>query len=287
MTGRSSNLQLRGFKLFLRFYSTIMSRKFETVAGYLHHMSRAQSKFHIHSPFVFDFYANVLMNAGTRSHYRVIDRIRKELETVPRYIKRKDFGNCDKDYPSDQRFVRVRDIAVRTSVNRKKGEFLFRLIRRYHLEQILELGTSLGISTIYLGLAAPAGKIITLEGCIDSANLAAENFDKAGLNQIRVITGTFEEKLPEAFKLMPEPDLIFIDGNHRKEPTLRYFEECLKHIRPDTVLVIDDIYWSADMQQAWKEICAHPRVKVTIDLYQMGVIFFKDELSKENFILHF
>ncbi|NCA77322.1 MAG: SAM-dependent methyltransferase [Alphaproteobacteria bacterium] len=264
-----------------------MSRRFEAVVGYLQYVSLTQSKFHIHSPFVFDFYANVLMNAGTRSHYRVIDRIRKELETVPRYIKRKDFGSKEKDFPSDQRFVRVRDVAVRTSVNRKKGEFLFRLIRRYHLENILELGTSLGISTIYLGLAAPAGKIITLEGCIDSANLATENFEKAGLDHIRVITGTFEEKLAEAFTLMPEPDLIFIDGNHRKVPTLVYFEACLQHIRPDTVLVLDDIYWSAEMQQAWKLICNHPRVKVTINLYQMGVVFFKEELSKENFILHF
>ncbi len=264
-----------------------MNRKVEAIVGYLKHLMHAQSKYKLHSPFIFDFYANVLMNNQTYSQYRVVNRLRKELESVPRFIKRKDPGIHCRDFPADQRFVRVRDIAVRNSVSRKKGEFLFRLIRRYKPATILELGTSLGISTIYLGLGAPQSTILSIEGCIDSANLALENFEKTGLKQISVITGTFEEKLEEAFQRMPSPDMIFIDGNHRGEPTLRYFDQCMQHIHPSTVLVIDDICWSAEMFEAWKVISNHPRVKVTIDLYQMGIVFFKEELSKENYILNF
>jgi predicted O-methyltransferase YrrM len=86
---------------------------------------------------------------------------------------------------------------------------------------------------------------------------------------------------------MSSPDLIFFDGNHKKEPTLAYFGQCLQHIHPDTVLIIDDIHWSQGMTDAWNTIRCHSRVKVSIDLYHMGIVFFKEELSKEDFTLRF
>lgn len=264
-----------------------MKRQAEAVVGYLKHSLRVQSKYHLHSPFIYDFYSNVLQNGQEYPQYRVINRMRKELGSVSRFIKRKDLGANCRDYPCDQRFVRVKDIVHHSSVSMKKGELLFRLIRHYKPATILELGTSLGISSIYLGLAAPDSKIITIEGCIDSANLARENFEKAGLRNIQVITGNFDDRLAMAIDEMPSPDLIFFDGNHKKEPTLAYFVQCLQHIHPDTVLVIDDIHWSQGMTDAWNTIRCHSRVKVSIDLYHMGIVFFKEELSKEDFTLRF
>jgi predicted O-methyltransferase YrrM len=264
-----------------------MSRQVEAVLGYLKHALRARSKYHIHSPFVFGFYQNVLKDEHTYTQYRVVNRLRKELETASRFIKRKDLGAKCKDFPCDQRFVRVKDVVHLSSVTRKKGEFLFRLILQYKPSSILELGTSLGISSIYFGLAAPESKIITIEGCLDSANLARENFLKAGLKNIQVITGNFEEKLADAFLEMPLPDLVFFDGNHRKEPTLSYFNQCLQHVHPGTIFVFDDIHWSSGMEEAWNTIRLHPRVKVSIDLYHMGIVFFREELSKEDFTIRF
>ncbi|MCX6267832.1 MAG: class I SAM-dependent methyltransferase [Bacteroidetes bacterium] len=264
-----------------------MSRQVEAVVGYLKHAVRAQSKYHIHSPFVFGFYQNVLKDEHSYIQYRVVNRLRKELETVSRFIKRKDLGAKCKDFPCDQRFVRVKDIARHSSVNRKNGEFLFRLIRQYKPSSILELGTSLGISAIYFGLAAPESQIITIEGCIDSANLARENFDKTGLKNVQVITGDFEDKLTIALAAMPSPDLVFFDGNHKKDPTLSYFNQCLKHVHPGTIFIFDDIHWSAGMEDAWNIIRKHPRVKVSIDIYHMGIVFFKEELSKEDFTIRF
>ncbi len=264
-----------------------MSRQFEAVVGYLKHAVKAQSKYHIHSPFVYGFYQNVLKDDHVYSQYRVVNRLRKELMTVGRFIKRKDLGARCKDYPCDQRFVRVKDIIHHSSVNRKKGEFLFRLIRQYKPLSILELGTSLGISAIYFGLAAPESKIITIEGCIDSANLARENFDKAGVDNVHVITGNFEDKLAVALSEMPAPDLVFFDGNHKKEPTLAYFEQCLQHVHPGTIFLFDDIHWSAGMEAAWNVIREHPKVRVSIDIYHMGIVFFRDELSKEDFTIRF
>jgi len=264
-----------------------MSRQIEAVVGFLKHAVRAQSSYKIHSPFVFGFYRDVLKGEQNHIQYRVVNRLRKELETESRFIKRKDLGARCREYPCDQRFVRVKDIVHHASVTRRKGEFLFRLILRYQPASILELGTSLGISTIYFGLAAPGAKIITIEGCIDLADLARENFEKAGLKNIRVITGNFEDKLSVAFMEMPGPDLVFFDGNHKKEPTLDYFEQCIPHVHPGTIFVFDDIHWSAGMQEAWNVIRRHPKVKVSIDLYYLGIVFFKEELSKEDFTIRF
>ena len=264
-----------------------MSRQVEAVVGYLKHAVRAQSKYHIHSPFVYGFYQNVLKDEHAYIQYRVVNRLRKELENVSRFIKRKDLGARCKDFPCDQRFVRVKDIVHHSSVTRKKGEFLFRLIHEYKPLSILELGTSLGISTIYFALAAPESKIVTIEGCIDSANLARENFDRTGLKNIHVITGNFEDKLAVALAEMPDPDLVFFDGNHKKEPTLAYFEQCLQHVHPGTIFLFDDIHWSTGMEEAWDIIRQHPQVKVSIDIYHMGIVFFKEELSKEDFTIRF
>lgn len=264
-----------------------MNRQFAALVGYFKHAVRARSKYHIHSPFVYGFYKNVLKDDHSYTQYRVVNRLRKELGTASRFIKRKDLGARCREFPSDQRFVRVKDIVHHASVNRKKGEFLFRLIQEYKPSTILELGTSVGISTMYFGLAAPESRIITIEGCIDSANLARENFEKAGIKNIRVITGNFEEKLSTAFDEMPAPDLVFFDGNHRKEPTLGYFERCLQHVHPGAIFLFDDIHWSPGMEAAWQIIRKHPKVTVSIDIYHMGIIFFREELSKEDFTIRF
>ncbi len=260
-----------------------MGRKAGAVIAYMKHAMRAQSRYHIHSPFVYGFYRDVLRNDHPYTQYRVVNRLRKELVTVSRFIKRKDLGACGKDYPSDQRFVRVKDVVHHSSINRKNGEFLFRLVHHFRPQEILELGTSVGISAMYFALALPESRIITLEGCIDSANLARENFEKTGIHNVRVITGSFEEQLTVALEAMPRPDLVYFDGNHKKEPTLAYFEQCLAHTHPGTIFIFDDIHWSADMEEAWAIIRADSRVKVTIDLYHMGIVFFKEELSKEDF----
>jgi len=264
-----------------------MNRHLEAFAGYMKHAISARSKYHIHSPFVYQFYHDVLRDDRAYSQYRVVNRLRKELNAGNRFIKRKDMGACCREMPGDQRFVRVKDILHHASVSRRKGQFLFRFIREYKPAAIIELGTSLGISSIYFGLAAPECKVVTIEGCIDSANLARQNIEKAGLHNISVLTGSFEEKLTQALVEIPSPDLVFFDGNHKKEPTLAYFEQCLLHAGPNSIFLFDDIHWSKGMGEAWNTIRRHPRVTVSIDLYYFGIVFFREELSREEFNIRF
>jgi predicted O-methyltransferase YrrM len=264
-----------------------MVRQVQAIVGYLKHAARAKSPFRLHSPFVYHFYSEVLCNGRHHVQYRVVDRVRREMLTASRFIKRKDMGARAPQFPSDQRFVRVRDLMRKSSVSAAKGEFLFRLTQDCHPTSILELGTCLGISTMYFSLAAPESTIITIEGCIDSAGLARENFEKAGLKNITVLVGTFDDRLDHAFEQMPSPGLVFIDGNHKKAATLKYFEKCLQHIHPETVLIFDDIHWSKEMEDAWTAIKRHPSVKLSIDIYHMGIVYFRKQLSKEDYSLRF
>jgi len=264
-----------------------MIKPVESVSRYLRYSLKARTGFGIHSPFIFRFYNSVVKNGTAHEEYLQIAKIRREMITFTRYIKRNDLGAKAGDFSCDHRFTRVRDIARRTAISPAKGELLFRLIRDSNPETLLEFGTSLGISAMYMGFAAPGSRIVTMEGCGDSASIARENFEKAGLKNITLLQGRFETVLPGALDMLPVVDFVFFDGNHRYQATVDYFEACLKHIRPGSVFVFDDIHWSKEMEKAWGYIRRHPSVRVTIDLFHLGIVYFKEELSKEDFVLRY
>jgi len=203
------------------------------------------------------------------------------------YMRRTDLGANPRDFPWQKTILPVRTIAKRFSVSPDYGRLLFRLSRYFHPRLTLELGTSLGISTSYLALGNPEGRIITVEGCPEISNEAQQNFETLGIRNIDQRTGNFDQLLPGILSEFNHFDMIFIDGNHRKDATMNYFHQCLQHIDTGSVLIFDDIHWSGGMEESWLEIKHHPRVKVTIDLFQMGLVFFREELSKEDFILRF
>lgn len=148
------------------------------------------------------------------------------------------------------------------------------------------MGTSLGISTLYQAKADGRARVITLEGCPEIAAVAQENFKRLKANNIELMTGNFSTTLPQALRKMQRIDYVFFDGNHRKTATLNYFHEALKYAHEGSVFVFDDIYWSQEMMEAWEEIKAHPQVTLTIDIFYMGIVFFrKEQVTKEHFSL--
>ena len=152
---------------------------------------------------------------------------------------------------------------------------------------IVELGTCLGITTLYLAKAVPQAKVITIEGCPQTAAIARENFDKADAPHIEIRVGDFDELFPVLLEELDEIGLIFIDGNHRKEATLNYFHLALAKIHAGSVMIFDDIYWSEGMKEAWDEIKAHPQVAFTIDLFYIGLVFFNTDEEKSDYRLRY
>jgi predicted O-methyltransferase YrrM len=165
---------------------------------------------------------------------------------------------------------------------------LYRLTRHYQPNNIIELGTSLGITTSYLALANPAVSVTTIEGSDAIAAIAEDNFKKLNSQNVRLIRGNFDTVLAPLIESTPSMDLAFIDGNHRYQPTMNYFHRLLTKTHANTILIFDDIHWSADMEKAWQEIKDHPSVQYTIDIFFLGFVFFRSEFKvKQHFTIRY
>ena len=239
-----------------------------------------------HSPFVFDFIRNVLRDNIQYEDFNQIEKIRQQLLKDERLITIDDHGAGSSQLKSRQR--RISDIAATSVKPRKYAQLLYRIAKHYHPSDILELGTSLGITTSYFSNAIPRGKVLTIEGSPEIAKIASEVFKSQGLQNIDQYTGNFDELLPAILKQHQRIDLCFIDGNHRYQPTLNYFEQLLLFAGNDTMLIFDDVYWSGEMEKAWQKIKEHKDVRATIDLFFMGIVLFRKEfIEKQHFVVRF
>jgi len=258
-----------------------------SLSAYVRHRMAVQSKYTLHSPFIYQFWSKVLKTPYRFSDYKTVEKTRAEMLKDERLINRLDYGAGSRGPGMPSKHFRVSALARRSLVSRQKGELLYRIVHFYKPMNILEFGTSLGLSALYMAAAMPVARIVSMEGCPETAAIAISNFEKAGRKNITVLTGTFDEKLPDALGLLPKIDLVFFDGNHRPGPTLKYWEACLPRLHAGSIAVFDDIHWSAGMEKAWKTIISRPEVKVSIDLFDPGILFFREELSKEDFVLRF
>lgn len=265
-----------------------MYSKWQLAKKYLHYyLTASNSRGHrIHSPFVFDFITKVLNNKQHYPEYEQLEVLRKKLLKDKTLLNIEDFGAGSSVVKTNQRTI---SSIARSAVKSKKfGQLLFRMVKMYQPKTILELGTSLGITTSYLSLAKPDNYIISMEGAKEVAAIAKNNFRSLGLENISVTEGNFDNTLSSVLSLLSNVDFVFIDGNHRLEPTERYFQELLSKTNNESILVFDDIHWSRDMEQAWETIKRHPSVRCTIDLFFIGIVFFRQEFrGKQHFIIRF
>jgi predicted O-methyltransferase YrrM len=238
----------------------------------------------IHSPFVFELYTKVITDSIPFYAFDTVESIRAKMLMSEKKILVEDFGTGAVSGKKKQ--LSLRYIASHYVKPRKYGQLLFRLVNHFQPNNILEIGTSLGITTSYLSLPNPRSRIITLEGSEETANMAELNFNAAHINP-QVIRGEFSATLPRAINQIQKLDFVYFDGNHRKEPTLQYFFQCLQSHHENSVFVFDDIYWSRGMAEAWKQIKDNPSVTLSIDLYSFGIIFFRHGQTKQHFRLLF
>jgi predicted O-methyltransferase YrrM len=257
------------------------------IKSFLNYKFKAINVHHLHSPFAYELVKNVVNDKINYPDYMNVNALRKQLQEDHSLIMVTDFGAGigGKGYSLIQK--NVASLYKNNSIRTKYGKLLYRLVKHLQPVHILELGTSLGISSAYMAIAAPNASIVTVEGCKGIAEKAAENFTKLGLNNIHQEIGNFDSVLDPIIDDIPKIDFAFIDGNHRKDPTIRYFESCLKKSHNETVLIFDDIHWSEEMNEAWKFIQSHQSVTLTLDLFQYGIVFFRKELSKQDFIISY
>ncbi len=252
---------------------------------------------------MYDLVTNCFYDRKKYEEYKLLNDYRKDLLKNHKIIKVTDFGAGSRVFTSNER--KISAIAKNVGIPKKRARFLFRLVNYLECKNNLELGTSLGIGAAALA-ANKKSSLISIEGCPQTANIARQHLRKYGLSNVELKVGEFEEILSK-FVVSPKNkkevsgnlgkskpqttnnkqqtafDLIYFDGHHTKEATLKYFHQLLPTAHNNSVFVLDDIHWSPGMEAAWEEIKGHPEVKVTIDTFFLGLVFFRKEQEKQHF----
>ncbi len=255
---------------------------------WLHYFIRASNgKGHgIHSPFVYEFVREVLNDQRDYCAYAKIEEVKKQLLLDKQFLTLNDFGAGSAISNSSQ--ISISEIAKRALSGQKFGRLLFRLANYYRSKVIIEMGSSLGISTAYLASADSRSSVITMEGSPAVAAVAKRTFEQLGLKNIKLETGNFGDVLRDVIAASPQAELVFIDGNHRKKYVLEYFDLFLNKISAASLIIIHDIHWSREMEEAWIIIQKHPRVRMSIDIFSAGLVFFRDEFQvTQHFMIRF
>lgn len=254
---------------------------------YLVYLFRSKNRHSIHSPFVYDFVCKVLNDKTEYPEYKQVEKLRTQLFRNPNTVEIIDFGAGKGRASYSTHLRRVKDIASKSGIPVKYGRLLHRIVRYFRPKVMLEMGTSVGISSMYQVAAAPGSTFLALEGCASTAEFAASNLNAVGAHAVEFNVGNFDVVLPVLLKQTGVIDYAFIDGNHTKKGTLNYFHRLEKHAANDSVFIFHDIHWSSEMEDAWEMIKKHDSVRLTIDLFFMGIVFFRRELGRQHFIIRF
>ena len=216
--------------------------------------------------------------------FKSIETVRKEALNNNQTVELNDLGAGSKVHNNRERSIS--QITKATAIPSKYGRLLYRLIKWGEVKNVLELGTGSGISSSYiLSALGSEAKLYTIEGAdalIPIARKHIEQIDSSA--KIDFIAGNFDTKMESVLDQIGKLDLILLDGNHKKESTLRYFKQISPYLHPESIVILDDIRWTKDMLEAWHEIRNNDKVTCSIDLFRMGLLFFKRELLKPQHI---
>ncbi|MDK2977842.1 MAG: hypothetical protein PWP52_556 [Bacteroidales bacterium] len=252
----------------------------------------------IHSPFVFDLINNVFKDRKVDNDLAKIFLLHHKYkhskqalifdekgagthQQTKSKLKSRNNQNIQKISTTEGKIIR------NSSVTKKYGALIYRLVKYFNPENILEIGTSVGISTLYIAQGAPESKFTTIEGVEEKIQIARKLTRAEHLQNIEFICNDFDSGIPKILKKFNTLDFIFFDGNHTQEATESYFHLCLKKAHNNSVFIFDDIHWSSDMERAWNTIKKHEKVSVSIDLFRLGILFFKPEITKGHYKIKF
>lgn len=255
----------------------------QIIKSYLKFLYHSKNEHGVHSPFVFNLVTNCFYDKKKYPEYSILKNYRNTLLQNKNTIEFTDFGAGSRVFKSNTRAIN--QIARNAGISKRRAELLFRITNYFQPERILEIGTSLGLATSALSLGNIKSKITTLEGCNNTLQVAQKQFEEFDIKNITSINTEFSCYLKNHQSSIINYQLIYFDGNHSKEATLNYFELLLPTVTNETVWIFDDIHWSPAMELAWEVIKKHPKVTVTIDTFQWGLVFFRFEQPKEHFVI--
>ncbi len=251
--------------------------------SYLRYYVKAKTVNSVHSPYVYRLLMECLENRKEYNVFAKIDLLRQLLAQENREFDIEDLGAGSRQFKTSKRTVS--GILATSVLSKKEGNFLFNLARILTPKTGLELGTSLGLSALYLCLGARQLDLHTIEGDQSIHDIAVENFKHADVDA-HAYCGAFDHVLPNILPTIAPLDVVYIDGNHSYEATLRYHQMLSPHLSKDAILIYDDIYWSSGMTKAWQELIVDPSFQYSIDLFNFGLLIKQERaIKKQHFTI--
>lgn len=260
--------------------------EFLHTAYYLfHHWLLEINDHSLHSPYLFDFYTKVIRAARKMDSNPRIEALRKVYAHDHRKIMTGDWGAGSRLY--QRKPVRISEI-VHTGLTRSKySKLLLAIINYYQCRTVIELGTSMGLNTLYLSSGERVHRILTYEANPELVEIAEKIFDSHAVKDIQLIQGNLDYTLLDSLNQLDKINFVYLDANHTREATLRYFDQLRPILSERSVMVFDDIYWSREMTKAWKTICRLSRENLCLDLFQVGILIFDKNAPQGYFRLAF
>jgi predicted O-methyltransferase YrrM len=235
----------------------------------------------VHSPFTFHTLNYVIFERKPYYNFSAIENLRKQL------LNNKTTLNLHALGTSQAKTTTIAQELKRSAKSPRLAQLLQRLCASNKSHYIIELGTNLGISTAYLASNKSKSQVYTLEGQPELCRIAHDNFQKLNLHNINIIEGNIDNTLPQLIQQIPQIDLLFIDANHQYQATINYYNLAKSKVHKNTIIVFDDIHWSEGMQQAWNEIRQDPNIRLAIDIFHMGIVWFNTDIPKQHYIVAF
>jgi len=245
---------------------------------YIKYLILAKGRHGTHSPFVYEFVNKCLNTNITKKFLLERKKIFKDFKKSKKHIIFEDFGVGSKRLSSSRK---IKEIFKVSSSKGKYGLLLYKLNAHYKFENILELGTSIGIGSFHLHKGYGLSKITTVEGCKETYKVAEKALE--GFENITLLNKTFLDFLKDSTH--PVYNLVFIDGHHDGDALMNYLKLLQPYTNDDTLFILDDIRWSESMFTAWNKIIESEEYHVTIDLFRMGITMKRPKQYKEHFIL--
>lgn len=254
---------------------------------YIHYRWHSKGRHGTHSPFAYHFIEQIIKAPPTQIGGE-IEALRKKCLQNQQKLNLIDYGA---GYNGDGKIIRqktIRQVTLSSSRQRKAGELLYQICLHYQPQRLLELGTNLGFSALYLAAGMPnSAHLTTIEGDPTLAQFAREHIRLFSNKNTTVLNGEFDTVLDDLLINKPIYDFLFLDGKHTYTATLHYFERLLPYLAPQSIIILDDIYWSPGMRKAWLHLIQQPIIQVSIDLYQLGILFIGRKQKKQHFVLKF
>jgi predicted O-methyltransferase YrrM len=254
---------------------------FHQAKAFVLHWLNEVGEHSIHSPYFFDFYRKVILGRTDPLVYAEIEKLRSNMLVDQTLLAIEDLGAGSAVHKSDRRSIA--DIAHTSISSRRRAELYTRIAAYCNAKRIVELGSGLGVTALYLAQQKES-HIFTFEGSPALINVSLTNFEYFNQQNIRLIEGNIDVTLGDFLQDPAKLNFVLMDANHRYAATIRYFNQLVRRMNERSLMVVDDIHWSAEMEKAWEELRHHELVYGSADLFGCGILFFDPTLTRQHYI---